>query len=429
MSADNRNPKLVITLSGVLHICFAEQEIVGPFIAGDSVPSDLQPEAICQDTIWFRFRTNGRLLGHQEIRVLEDPLGRGARLSSRRSFGRWGLAGLAALLSAHRVEATPYLGTERRSLAAADLVTPAEPGSDAHTMPMIVDVRDFGARGDGSTDDAPAINAAVHAVRDRHKRVGAYPIGCRIVFPAGIYAVESSINMTGLQAVNTVIDGGGSAILGRCAGKPVIDALGSRWLTVRDLTVLGDPASVPDIGIQIGLVSPRVADDHRFEDVKVLGHFARASLYNRAAETTGFNHLLLWNDHPGGYCLIQDGTNHFGVTSSFAKVEVPMDTGLSFNENEFINCDFRHGAGGTPVWLGDTARHAFIRCYAATGGGPSFIVHCGQNSHVMLDVDCHCETDKLRDVFLFTGPSNQLIVRGFSYRDHRCFVRICDSSA
>jgi hypothetical protein len=30
MSADIRNPKLVIALSVVLHICFVEQEIVGP---------------------------------------------------------------------------------------------------------------------------------------------------------------------------------------------------------------------------------------------------------------------------------------------------------------------------------------------------------------------------------------------------------------
>src|SRR5690348_14049577 len=103
-------------------------------------------------------------------------------------------------------------------------------------------------------------------------------------------------------------------------------------------------------------------------------------------------------------------------------MDVPTDTALSFNENESINCDFRHGAGGTPVWLGDTARHAFIRCYAATIGGPSFVIYCGPNSHVMLDLDCHCEGDGLRDVFLFTGRSDSLTVRGFSYRDHCCFA-------
>jgi hypothetical protein len=52
--------------------------------------------------------------------VLEDTVGQRARLSSRRGFGRSGPAGLAALLSAHRVEAAPYLGADRRFLAATD---------------------------------------------------------------------------------------------------------------------------------------------------------------------------------------------------------------------------------------------------------------------------------------------------------------------
>jgi Pectate lyase superfamily protein len=355
--------------------------------------------------------------------VPERGAGQSDFLSSRRSVASSGLAGLAALLGVHRVEAAPYLAPGQQQITNAGAATPVEPKPGPAAGPKIVNVRDFGARGDGSTDDAPAINAAIHEVREAHRRVDHFDLGCRILFPAGIYAVESSVNLTGLQNINTVIDGGASAILGRCRGKPVIDALGSRWLTVRDLTVLGDSVAVPDIGIQIGLLSTQiVADDHRFENLKVLGHFSRACLYNRAAETTGFDHVLLWNDHPGSHCLVQDGVNHFGVTSDFAASDVATDTALSFNENEFINCDFRHGAGGTPVWLGDTSRHAFIRCYTATEGGPSFVVYCGENSHLMLDVDCHCETDKPRDVFLFTGRSNRLAVRGFSYRDHRCFA-------
>ncbi len=144
------------------------------------------------------------------------------------------------------------------------------------------------------------------------RRIDSTPLGCRIVFPAGIYALESSIDLTGLLSINTIIEGDASAFLGRCRDKPVIDALGSRWLTIRDLTVMGDPAAVPDIGIQIGLLNPhRVADDHSFNNVKVLGHFTRACLYNRAAETTGFDHVLLWNDQPGSCCLVQDGVNHF----------------------------------------------------------------------------------------------------------------------
>lgn len=342
-------------------------------------------------------------------------------LSSRRRLAASGLAGLASLLGSHKVEASNYLGGERRMIGTADDIAKPEPYSQPSAM--TVNVMDFGARGDAVTDDAPAINAAIHAVRERHQKVGAFDLGCRIVFPAAVYAVDSSIDLTGLQRINTVIDGGGAAILGRCAGQPVIDALGSRWLTVRDLTVLGDPASVPDIGIQIGVVSDNmVADDHQFENVKILGNFLYACLYNRAAETTMFEHLLLWNDQPDSHCLIQDGVNYFGVTSRFVNVILPPHRSLSFNENVFLNCDLRHGAGGTPVWLGDTARHAFIRCYTATDKGPSFVIYCGQNSHILLDIDCHCETGLVGDVFLITGNSDHLTIRGLTYRDHSCFA-------
>jgi hypothetical protein len=342
-------------------------------------------------------------------------------VASRRGLAISSLGGLATLLNMHRVEAFPYVGV-------ADQVTPAA-SAGSHPPPYLspdittIDVRDFGAKGDGNTDDAAAINSAIVAVRARHRKIGEFDLGCRLLFPTGIYVVRSSIDLTGLRNINTVVDGGGSAILGRCKGKPVIDALGSRWLTMRDLTVLGDPTAPPEIGIQMGLVSKRVvADDHRFEDVKVLGTFELACLYNRAAETTGFDHVFLWNNHPNSFCLIQDGVNHFGVRSDFINVDIPLETGLSFNENEFINCDFRHGGHGTPVWLGDTARHEFIRCYATTEGGPAFLIYCGQNGHLMLDVDCHCETEGLNDVFRFSGPGAGLKIRCFSYRDHYCFA-------
>ena len=287
---------------------------------------------------------------------------------------------------------------------------------------LSLDAQVFGALGDGTTDDALAINAAIAAARKLHRTAGSADIGCRIVFPTGVYAVHSPLDLTNLRDINTVIDGQGSIIVGRCPGRPVIDAIGARWLTIRDLVVVGDRDAVPSVGLQIGLASAdTVADDHSFVDVKIVGHFSLACLYNRAAETTGFDHVLLWNDHPNAFCLIQDGMNHFDVRSAFVATTIARDQDLSFNENEFINCDFRHGAGGTPVWLGDTARHAFIRCYSATAGGPSFVVHCGSNSHTMLDVDCHCEAQGLRDVFRFEGAAH-LVIRGFSYRDHDCFA-------
>jgi hypothetical protein len=328
------------------------------------------------------------------------------------------------------VTGEPWL--RRRLFRAAALagVGGALPGKRAGAGPLpetsAVDVRQFGAKGDGTSDDAPAINRAIQYLRDHMVQVPPFSFAPRLVFPGGVYAVDSPLNLTRLWALNAVIDGQGSVIRGRCRGQPVIDALGSRWLTIRDLTVVGDRDSPPRIGLQIGRLNDgRVADNHCLIDIKMVGHFSLACLLNNGAETTGFDHVFCWNDHPGSYCLIQDGLSHFGAFSSFVPDQRPGPEGdTSFNENEFINCDFRHGGeGGVPVWLGDTARHRFCRCYAASGGPVSFVIYCGPNSHSLLDVDCHCETERLRSVFQVTGTTDEVTIRGLSFKEHGAFAR------
>ncbi len=315
-----------------------------------------------------------------------------------------GNAALGAILASTRIES-------------AEAASTPESGT--------VNVRDFGTRADGRTDDSDAINKAILFLRDHQMHVSAATFAPRLVFDAGIYAVDASINLTGLSALNAVIDGRGAVILGRCRGQPVIDALGSRFLTIRDLTIIGDKDRPPSVGMQIGRLNDgRVADDHRLNDVKFIGHYTLACLLNNASETCGFDHVFFWNDYPDSksFCLIQDGLNYFGATSTLVPDQhsIPQ-ADSSFNENEFINCTFQHGGGGTPVWLGDTDRHRFYRCYAAGRGETAFVIYCGPRSHTMLEIDCHCETGDLQAVFRITGHVSSATLYGFSFKDHAVF--------
>lgn len=286
-----------------------------------------------------------------------------------------------------------------------------------------VDVKLFGAKGDGVTDDTNAINAAIEELRHRREKGLRFPMIPRLVFSPGVYRLEGTVNLTMLRDFNTIIDGGGAVLLGCCAGKPVIDALGARWLTIRDLVVFGDPDAMPSVGLQIGRVARENADDHLFENVKIFGSFSLACLYNHAAETSCFLHLILSNAHEQAYCLIQDGVDHFGVSSQFVGDIVSPNHDISFNENLFLNCDFRCSSDGIPVWLGDTSRHSFIRCYAATGGPVAFRVFSGWRGNVMMHIDCHCEIATLSSVIMFDGVKKHLRVFGFEFSDHYCFAK------
>lgn len=81
-----------------------------------------------------------------------------------------------------------FLGRGAIGVTAAALAMSGTGRVGAADVPhAFVDVRDFGARGDGATDDTAAIQAAVDTLRSPDR-----PGGC-VLFPSGTYLVSASI--------------------------------------------------------------------------------------------------------------------------------------------------------------------------------------------------------------------------------------------
>ena len=67
----------------------------------------------------------------------------------------------------------------------------------------VVNVKSFGARGDGVTDDSAAINAAIDYIRDANDAAGTGSINkYQLYFPQGNYKILSTINLTCLSDPN-----------------------------------------------------------------------------------------------------------------------------------------------------------------------------------------------------------------------------------
>ena len=303
--------------------------------------------------------------------------------------GAGSLAGLSSLagLDASTTTTLATGGTTARTIAAR--------AADA------LNVKDFGARCDGSTDDTAAINAAFNYARTA---AGV----ARVVFPSGAVCRHTgTLNWTGLRSQAIEIAGGGATLDCEVSGGVCIDALYSRWLRVHDLTVTAAGSAVPTIGLQIGTIDNNVADSHTFENLTVSGNFSVTAVYSRRAETTLWNHLQAWNSYGGGtaYCLILDGYNHWGVTSSFQTVTLALDTTGSFQENTFVTPDFRRTGVGGAVWSGSTMRHRYIGGYVGNTGASNYgFVLYGYNS--LLDADVHFEAyPYLTDGFYVTAPA------------------------
>lgn len=123
--------------------------------------------------------------------------------------------------------------------AALALLTVALSGSLAASAADLkhIDVRDFGARGDGETDDTGAINAAIAAAQKQ----GA---GAVVSLPSGRYktalGAEKSIRITGADAL-TIQGEGGTTIVSGDLDAPVFQLADSTGVTVRKLSIDHDP--------------------------------------------------------------------------------------------------------------------------------------------------------------------------------------------
>jgi len=282
-------------------------------------------------------------------------------------------------------------------------------------------VTDFGAACDGTTDDAPAINAAIAAGRG-NVRADFVP-GFRLAFPAGrTCRIDSSLNLTGMWGgLHTTIEGNGATLDCRAAGAPCLDMMGSRYIAVRDITITGHAERTPSFAVQFGRSTPdRVADLQEFTRLTTLGRFTRANLYNRAAETVRHTSLRLWGHAP--YTLVLDGVNHFEVTSAFTPAAFPRNTLMSFNEPLFLQADLRNPhPQGVAIWMAQVARATFVASYAAVVAPVAVVLWTGAGTITALDAGIHIETRGVQTAFRIEGGTGRSIA-GLRYADPSSFA-------
>ena len=118
-------------------------------------------------------------------------------------------------------------------------------------LQQTVSVKDFGAVGNGTTDDTSAIQAAIDAVCSLSE-VGTN--AGSVYFPRGTYLITSTLNCTNSRVNGTlrrdgltlIGEGYSSVILGSCGtGKAIIETTGSQYLRMNGLTLTNVGASNP----------------------------------------------------------------------------------------------------------------------------------------------------------------------------------------
>ena len=279
----------------------------------------------------------------------------------------------------------------------------------------------YGAHCNGRDDDAPAINKAVSEIRRQRATGDLETMRGVLRLPALQCTIKTAVNLTGLRSASVLIDGAGGLLICRVSGKVCVDAMDSSRLTIRDLSLYGAQSDLPRIGLQLGRPShyggaPGMYLDH----VTISGFFSLTAFYNLNAETQVDLKLNASNDAPNGYGAIYDGLNHFAAESDFMAVTSPLDREQSFNDNSCVNCRITtNGAGGIPLWIGDTSELTFANCYVSNFKvGPGAILY-GTNTN--LNFDAHFEATGLTHVFVLSGESHPVLY-GLRFREHDTFA-------
>lgn len=219
--------------------------------------------------------------------------------------------------------------TSEVSNAAAVVYNPAGTGAVPtnvqNKLRETVSVKDFGALGDGVTDDTAAINAAIDYLRNTTR-------GGVLLLPAGTYMV-TSINASHFGALfdkNLVIRGEGlfaSRLIGTQAGAIVLDCIGSNNVELEEFYI-----GTSGVAAQAGLLLARSTtstncNGGRFTNISIEGSFSIACCASIAAEGSIWYSPRFHNTYsPANYTSFITSNRNVGISSANGTIYASSNT-------------------------------------------------------------------------------------------------------
>ena len=215
-----------------------------------------------------------------------------------------------------------------------------------------INVKDFGATGDGVTDDTGAFNALTSYARTQVDAGNARNTTANIIIPPGRYSI-SSWDLTAITDRQINILGSGAVLIANTAAKNVVDMTQSRFMKLSNLVIYSSAGVEARSGIQMGPKGTETVGNNLLENVFITGHWADAALMNLGSETTQFENcnFIQLKTNSTLYAAVFDGQSVFIPTSDYVTVTRTPGTGLSFTNNGMNGTQFRNEGGGSSVYL------------------------------------------------------------------------------
>jgi hypothetical protein len=200
----------------------------------------------------------------------------------------------------------------------------------------ILNPKDYGAVGDGVTDDTAAIQACFNAATAI--TLLGLKSGLKVVFPHGAYAVGAlTLNASAMQ-----IEGSGYVVLmayKQTVSAPVLDATSCNALNIRNLAVWSQkmdgtaPTVMPSIGLLLAQTGAATSNVNKFDNFSTVGYYAYAGTYINGSTNNKWDFCKFGNLYASGYACAISMSNILGVAGVSAGPFVVAD--LMFDACEF----------------------------------------------------------------------------------------------
>jgi hypothetical protein len=243
-----------------------------------------------------------------------------------------------------------------------------------------VSVQDFGAVGDGVTDDTAAIQAAIDYCVSNEKS---------LYLGTGQFLVTQSLDLTfsGTTGTNNDfyrgmkihgVDRVHTSIIGKTSGSPVFDMTGARLCNIENVQVRYDAndAYSPSCAFLLSRnLNNGGAGEHTFRNVGTFGYFTKTSIAVISSEVNRYYDCVFVNSHPDGHVTYISGQNTLGIVSSYISGLDTHSYSGGTTINNFYNCASMHfgvsGSIGQAIFLDNSAASPvndvlFSGCYSIT---------------------------------------------------------------
>jgi hypothetical protein len=222
----------------------------------------------------------------------------------------------------------------------------------------ILSVKDFGAVGDGVTDDTAAVQAAVTAGAGQKT----------VYFPAGVYALSSTLNVNvagmslvgernnytygiGAQSVHLKWTAGSVCINTYVAPNSSTSGANSPYITLQNLTINGN--SIAQVGIDGGFVL-------KMENCSVLGCTVAGLRLGTGSQTSKFYNCG-FNGNKDGVVGLGGGTHYF--YDCVFRQNTQHGVSAAISNSSFYNCIFESNTEKGVYLTGDCDMMLFDHCY------------------------------------------------------------------